>query len=156
LIDRCRLIETYDLPYLDPIRFLPPDMTLHLTKQNRQSLSPYHAPHILSLHAHSSRLAKLMYSTYGIYTPEANAAPILWRSVKELGGTPTLYMLTKRLGKALSLPLTLHHTLAPSLERGKKGEPKSHKYDNVPPEAALSAAAVIVLKMVYGPDGDSR
>jgi RNA polymerase I-specific transcription initiation factor RRN7 len=67
-----------------------------------------------------------------------------------------LYKLTKRLGKALSLPLTLHHTLAPSLEQRKKGDPQSHKHDNVPPEAVLTAAAILVLKMVYGLDGDNR
>ena len=71
-------------------------------------------------------------------------------------GIATLYGLTKRLSHVLSLPLTLHHTLAPSLNRIKKRDPESHKFDNVPPELALSAAAVIVLKMVYGLDGRPR
>ena len=35
-----RIIERYDLPYLDPIRFLPENMTLHLTKQTIKALSP--------------------------------------------------------------------------------------------------------------------
>ena len=39
-----RLIESYDLPYLDPLRFLPENMTLHLTKHMVKALSPqpYH------------------------------------------------------------------------------------------------------------------
>lgn len=67
-----------------------------------------------------------------------------------------LYNLTKTLARVLSLPLTLHHSLAPSLPRGSKRDPDSHKYDNVPPEVAFVATGIIVLKMVYGFDGKSR
>ena len=35
-----RLIERYDLPYLDPLRLLPEELTLHLTKQTSKALSP--------------------------------------------------------------------------------------------------------------------
>jgi RNA polymerase I-specific transcription initiation factor RRN7 len=38
----------------------------------------------------------------------------------------------------------------------KDDDPESHKYDNVPPELALLVAVVIVLKMVYGLDGQPR
>lgn len=67
-----------------------------------------------------------------------------------------LYSLTKTLTRVLSLPLVLHHSLAPSLKRVKQRDPDSHKYDSVPPEVAFTAASVIVLKMVYGLDGTSR
>lgn len=66
------------------------------------------------------------------------------------------YNLTKTLTRVLSLPLVLHHSLAPSLKRVKQRDPDSHKYDSVPPEVAFTAASVIVLKMVYGLDGTSR
>lgn len=36
-----RLIESYDLPYLDALRLLPENMTCHLRKQTVQALSPY-------------------------------------------------------------------------------------------------------------------
>ncbi|KAG6890550.1 hypothetical protein C0992_000810 [Termitomyces sp. T32_za158] len=38
-----RLIELYELPYLDPIqrRLLPESMVVHLTKHNAQAMSPY-------------------------------------------------------------------------------------------------------------------
>lgn len=36
-----RIIEAYELPYLDSVRLLPTDMTLHLTKHAIQSLSPH-------------------------------------------------------------------------------------------------------------------
>lgn len=62
-----------------------------------------------------------------------------------------LYNLGKTVAHVLSLPLTLHHTLAP-----KDDDPESHKYDNVSPELALLVAVVIVLKMVYGLDGQRR
>jgi len=40
------------------------------------------------LHGLASRLSKRMYMTYGIFTPEANGAPILWRVVSQgLAGT---------------------------------------------------------------------
>jgi len=97
-----------------------------------------------------------MYSSHGIITPELNAAPILWRTIRCLGGTPTLYNLTKRLAYILSLPLTLHYSLAPNLKQVNKRDPSSHKYDNVPPEVAFLATCIVVLKMVYGLDGKIR
>jgi RNA polymerase I-specific transcription initiation factor RRN7 len=109
-------------------------------------------------------------------TPEVNAAPILWRVVSQcLGGSrmdrlmlfhlfisllfllaATLYRLTKRLASLLSLPLTLHSSLAPRLQRVKSWDPERHKYDNIAPELAFLATGMIVLKMVYGLDGKSR
>ena len=35
-----RIIESYELPYLDPLRILPPSVVPHLTKDNIQALSP--------------------------------------------------------------------------------------------------------------------
>jgi RNA polymerase I-specific transcription initiation factor RRN7 len=47
-----------------------------------------HAPSTMALHGLASRLSKRMYTSYGIFTPEANGAPILWRVVSQaLGGT---------------------------------------------------------------------
>ncbi|KAJ7665533.1 hypothetical protein B0H17DRAFT_1336528 [Mycena rosella] len=157
--DLTRLIESYELPYLEATRVLPPDMTLHLTKHNIQALSPPNTPNALVVHNLASSLAKRIYSAFGVLTPQANAAPILWRVVAQgLGGTPTLYRLTKRLSTVLELPLTLHQSLAPRLQpRTKKGRQHgSHLFDNVAPEVAFLAAAIIVLKMVYGLDGKSR
>jgi RNA polymerase I-specific transcription initiation factor RRN7 len=64
-----------------------------------------------------------------------------------------LYSLSKTVAHVLSLPLALHHTLAPRLA---DEDPDSHKYDNIPPELALLVAVIIVLKMVYGFDGQRR
>ncbi|KAI0686432.1 hypothetical protein BC835DRAFT_1288082 [Cytidiella melzeri] len=154
--DFIKLIESYDLPYLDPVRLLPESLALHLTKQTRQALSPHFAPTTMHIHKLTSRLAKHMYNTHGIFTPECNAAPILWRVVKRLRGTPTLYMLTKKLAHILSLPLTLHRALSPILRRIKPLDPEYHKYDNAPVEVSLAAAVVVVLKLVYGLDGKNR
>lgn len=38
----------------------------------------------------------------------------------------------------------------------KSHDPERHKYDNVPPEVAMMATCIIVLKMVYGFDGKTR
>jgi len=67
-----------------------------------------------------------------------------------------LYNLGKTVAHVLSLPLALHNTLAPRLAHLKDDELDSHKYDNVPPELALLVAVIIVLKMVYGLDGEPR
>ncbi|KAJ3989701.1 hypothetical protein F5890DRAFT_1570321 [Lentinula detonsa] len=154
--DIIRHIELFELPYLDPVRLLPMDMVLHLTKHNVQALSPAHAPKTLTLHSRTSRLAKRLYTSYGISTLEANAAPLLWRIIQGMGGTPTLYAMTKRLSQRLFLPLTLHQILAPKIQRLQPRDPQTHNLDNAPAEATLLAAVIVVLKMVYGLDGVRR
>ncbi|THG99311.1 hypothetical protein EW026_g3012 [Hermanssonia centrifuga] len=155
-MDFVRLIEAYELPYLDSLRLLPPSLTLHLTKQNIQALSPHFAPTPMHMHRLTSRLAKLMFRSYSILTPECNAAPLLWRAVRGLQGNPTLYTLTKQLAHTLSLTLTLHYSLAPKLKKLKTRDPEHHKYDNAPPEVSLAATVIVVLKLVYGLDGRKR
>jgi RNA polymerase I-specific transcription initiation factor RRN7 len=76
--------------------------------------------------------------------------------VAEWNSKAVLYTLSKTLGHVLSLPLVLHHTLAPRLVQPKDEDRDSHKYDDVPPELALMVVVVIVLKMVYGLDGRPR
>ncbi|KAK1236484.1 hypothetical protein PQX77_000261 [Marasmius sp. AFHP31] len=101
-------------------------------------------------------LSRLMSSKYSLVTPEANAAPILWRATLSMGGTPPLYCLTKTLSRVLSLPLALHHSLVPELKRVKTSDPESHKFDDVPVELSFVAATIVVLKLVYGLDGSHR
>ncbi|KDQ12748.1 hypothetical protein BOTBODRAFT_112506 [Botryobasidium botryosum FD-172 SS1] len=153
-----RLIESHVVPYLDPLRLLPMNLTQYLTKYTIVALSPSHPPTTAVLHTLSSRLAKLLMTKYNIRVPEINAAPILWRAVRALCGTPALYALAKTLAKnPLSLPLTLHpYWLSPSLLQGRakdKYRPSRHKSDNIPPELAFVACVITVLKMVYGLDG---
>ncbi|KAI0053573.1 hypothetical protein FA95DRAFT_1481367 [Auriscalpium vulgare] len=155
-VDLVRLIESYDLPYLDPIRFLPSDMEVHLPKHIAKALSPPHSPSPLLLHSLSTGMARKFQATHKIQIPELNAAPVLWRVVRALGGTAVLYDLTKTVAHVASLPLTLHHTLAPSLQQTTGQGPESHQEDNVPPEVAFLAMCMVVLKMVYGLDGRNR
>ncbi|KAH9938173.1 uncharacterized protein B0H18DRAFT_1080937 [Fomitopsis serialis] len=146
-MDFVRLVEAYDLPYLDPIRLLP----------ESSALSPEHAPLVILLHGLAARLAKLMYSTYQVQIPEMNAAPTLWRAVRSLcGRVSTLYVLTKKVARVLSVPLTLHRTLASPLQRAKKKDPTWHKFDNAVPEVSLIATVIVVLKLVYGLDDKTR
>lgn len=35
-----RAIESYELPYLDPVRFLPQEMVAHLAPSTKKALSP--------------------------------------------------------------------------------------------------------------------
>ncbi|EAU84839.1 hypothetical protein CC1G_00358 [Coprinopsis cinerea okayama7 len=154
--DLSRIIESYELPYLDPVRFLPQSMVQHLTKHRQQALSPHHAPSTLLLHSLASRLAEKLHRTYSINIPEINAAPLLWRVVRALGGTPTLYALSKRISSILSFPLTLRPSLTSGLAKNKAYDPGSHQYDNAPPEVSMMASCVIALKMVYGLDGTER
>ena len=68
----------------------------------------------------------------------------------------SLYSYAKQLSSVLSLPLTLHYSLAPKLKRIKQIDPEHHKYDNAPVEVSLVAVVIVVLKMVYGLDGKKR
>jgi RNA polymerase I-specific transcription initiation factor RRN7 len=68
----------------------------------------------------------------------------------------TLYVLTKKLSRILSVTLTLHRTLSPVLRRIKPFDPEYHKYDNAPVEVSLAAAVIVVLKLIYGLDGKKR
>ncbi|KDR83659.1 hypothetical protein GALMADRAFT_56567 [Galerina marginata CBS 339.88] len=151
--DFTRVIESYEVPYLEAVTMLPGSMVEHLTKHNVQALSPPHAPRTLRMHSVVSRLAKKLNGKYGVYTPEANAASMLWRITKSMGGTPVLYGLTKRVASVLSVPLTLDASLAPSLEQVKAKDALRHGYDNAPTEVGLVASLIIVVKMVYGLDG---
>ncbi|KAF7775991.1 hypothetical protein Agabi119p4_4384 [Agaricus bisporus var. burnettii] len=154
--DLMRVIASYKLPYLDPVRLLPLSVSSHLTKHNSQALSPHRVPNIFSVHKLAARLSKKLYATYGVFTPECNAAPLLWRLTKDVGQTPTLYALAKQVAYILELPLTLHSSLAPGVRRVKAKDSEGHKYDNVPPEVALMATIIIVVKMAYGLDGKPR
>lgn len=79
--------------------------------------------------------------------------------------TAVLYTLTKSLAHPLSLPLSLHPTLSPSpglthatqhkhKRTSASDDPGSYKFDGAPPEVALMGVVIVVLKMVYGLDGD--
>ncbi|KAF9821140.1 hypothetical protein IEO21_00748 [Rhodonia placenta] len=155
-MDFIKLIEAYKLPYMDPTRLLPAGLTVHLTKHVVQALSPKHAPSPILLHGLASRLARLMHSEYGVYTPEMNSSPLLWRAVRATCGTPTLYVMSKKVARVLSVPVMLHRSLASPLARTKKRDPEFHKYDSIVPEVALISVVIVVLKMVYGLDGKER
>lgn len=53
---------------------------------NDAQLAMKHAPKTMIIHKLASRLAKKIYSVHGIRTPEINAAPVLWRVVRSMGG----------------------------------------------------------------------
>ncbi|KZS97967.1 hypothetical protein SISNIDRAFT_405751 [Sistotremastrum niveocremeum HHB9708] len=155
-MDFVRLIERYTLPYLDPCRNFPQEMTRHLSKYTRTLLSPRWPPNPLAIHKLVSRLARLMYAKYEIKIPEVNGAPMMWRAARAMSGTATLYVQAKALAQTLSLPLTLHFTLGPSLDNEKENGPRWHADDNVPVEVSLVAVVIIVLKMTHGYDGTER
>ncbi|TCD69659.1 hypothetical protein EIP91_006676 [Steccherinum ochraceum] len=155
-MDFVRVIESYDLVYLDPVRLLPAALVRHLTKHTTQALSPHFAPQPLQIHTLVSRLARLTLRKYRIFTPEMNVAPLLWRAVRAFEGTPALYTLVKKVAKVVDVPLTLHHSLAPPLSRSKAKDPFRHKFDSVPVEVSLACTTIVVLKLVYGLDGSAR
>ncbi|KAL5488108.1 hypothetical protein ACEPAI_6216 [Sanghuangporus weigelae] len=150
--DFISLIETYTLPYLDPIRLFPQSLTRHLTKYAKQALSPNRAPTPILLHTISSRLARRCFGLFGNFTPEYNTAPVLWRAVRHMGGPPSLYAVSKALAQYLELPMTINTVMAPPLFKQSRRDPTSHKSDNIPPELALVATVIIALKLIYGFD----
>jgi len=68
----------------------------------------------------------------------------------------TLYILVKWIAHIFKLLLTLHPSLTPGLRYVRSRDPEHHKYDNVPPEVALMASIIIVLKITYKLDGKLR
>ncbi|KAF8663433.1 hypothetical protein AX16_001003 [Volvariella volvacea WC 439] len=154
--DLVKEIEIYRIPYLDALRLLPENMISHLNKYCVMTLSPHFAPTVIQMHRYSSRLAKVMFKVFGVMTPEANAAPILWRCVRSTGGTPIVYCIAKELARILSVPMALHHSLTPKLQRKRANDPERRVHDNIPPELSLQCCVLIVLKMMYGFDGHAR
>lgn len=72
-------------------RYLPPCVLLHgsivASCSFTLNLFGQHVPNILSVHKLTARLAKRLNVSYGVFTPECNAAPLLWRLMKSMGGT---------------------------------------------------------------------
>ncbi|KAF9534240.1 hypothetical protein CPB83DRAFT_742905, partial [Crepidotus variabilis] len=114
------------------------------------------APDTLTLHRAAAGFAKSAKAEWGVCVPECNAAGVVWRVVKGMCGGPTLYILTKRVLSALSMPLALSPVFAPFLEQRRASDPKGHRYDDAPPEVQVLVGVVVVLKMVYGLDGFVR
>ncbi|TDL29574.1 hypothetical protein BD410DRAFT_710126 [Rickenella mellea] len=154
--DFIRLIEAYTLPYLDPFQHLPVELTRHLSKHSKRSLCPDFPPSAMNLHNIASRLAKNLSLSFGVTTPDVNAASFLWRAVRHMGGNPVLYTLTKHLAKILQLPLTVNATLAAPLSQIHRRDPTGHLNDNIAPEVGIGATLVLALKMLYGLDGLRR
>lgn len=69
--------------------------------------------------------------------------------------TAVVYQHAKRLARVLGLPLVLHRALAPTLGPAP-AQAMTHKLDDVAPEVALVACVIVVLKLVYGLDGQPR
>ncbi|KAF8341542.1 uncharacterized protein EI90DRAFT_3034286, partial [Cantharellus anzutake] len=148
-MDFIRLIECNKIPYFFAINLLPSAMTTHMTWAEKHLLTPP-PPSPERLFAHVKRLGKLAKFQYGIAIPELNAAPVLWRAVRALLGTPYLYTLSKRLASVLDIPLTLHPDITQSLDATLFDSEKH--MDRNPPEVSLISAVIIVIKLVYALD----
>ncbi|KAG8948116.1 hypothetical protein FRC04_010028 [Tulasnella sp. 424] len=151
-MDFIRLIESYELPYLETLRLLDKTWLAPLTSQTWSALSPSFPPTTVRLHRLASRLARNMYRRYGVCVPRSNFPPVLWRSVRQFHGNATLYALSRVLCAALEIPFTLSRALAPKITRVRRKDGLVLKGDNAPPELSVVCAIIVVLKMVYGLD----
>lgn len=70
----------------------------------------------------------------------------------DIANAAMVYRLAKRTANVLSIRLTLHSSLSPEGDE----DTARQQYDNGPPEVALVACIIIVLKLVYGLDGQER
>lgn len=70
--------------------------------------------------------------------------------------TAVVYEQAKKIAVALSLPMTLHHTLTFPLGKMKSYDSLKYEGDHGPPELLLAAVVIIVLKMYYGYDNIRR
>ncbi|KAG9016882.1 hypothetical protein FRB93_009412 [Tulasnella sp. JGI-2019a] len=157
-MDFIKLIESYELPYLNPLKLLSPTLLPPLTNALEQAIEPRHPPNVILLHEITSRLAKLMHVDFGITVPEMNSAPIFWRAVHVFKGSAVLYSMTKALASILEIPLALHRSLAPKpgVQHHKYKAVKSRHGDNAPPEMSVISTVVLAIKLVYGLDGKER
>ncbi|KIO32795.1 hypothetical protein M407DRAFT_18259 [Tulasnella calospora MUT 4182] len=151
-MDFIRLIESYELPYLETLRLLDKTWLAPLTSQTWSALSPSLPPTTARLHRLASRLARNMYRRYGIAVPQFNFPPMLWRGVRQFCGNATLYALSRIICAALEVPFTLSRTLAPKVTRVRRKDGWLFKGDNAPPELSAVCAIIVALKMVYGLD----
>ncbi|KAG9043430.1 hypothetical protein FS837_009643 [Tulasnella sp. UAMH 9824] len=151
-MDFIRLIESYELPYLESLRLLNQTWLEPLTSQMWSALSPSFPPTTARLHRLASRLARNMYRRYGISVPQFNFPPALWRGVREFHGNATLYAMSRIICAALELPFTLNHALAPKVTRVRQKDGWVFKGDNAPPELSVVCTIIVALKMVYGLD----
>jgi RNA polymerase I-specific transcription initiation factor RRN7 len=100
--DDCRAIQTYELPYLDPVQhgLLPQSMVARMRKEVIKALSPLvrmiglddylvlkgrqRSPRPLELHRLTSRLVRGFKERYQTSIPEVNAPQILSRTLNAL------------------------------------------------------------------------
>ncbi|KAG9018840.1 hypothetical protein FRB90_009127 [Tulasnella sp. 427] len=150
--DFIKLIESYELPYLETLRLLDKSWQKPLTSQMWGALSPSFPPTTARLHRLASRLARNMYRRYGIVVPQFNFPPVLWRAVREFHGNATLYTLSRTICATLELPFTLSRYLAPKITRVRRKDGLVFKGDNAPPELSVACAIIVALKMIYGLD----
>ncbi|KIY74023.1 hypothetical protein CYLTODRAFT_416300 [Cylindrobasidium torrendii FP15055 ss-10] len=149
-------IDMYKLPYLDAVKYIPREMASHLNKQHKLGLDMHRPPRVRVLRKMTASLAKRLYKLYGIHTPELNAAPLLWRITRGLGGSPLVFQFAKQIARILDLPLTVSVALAPKLEKRKGRDPESRAYDHFAPELGFVGTVLVTLKMIYGLDGKER
>ena len=70
--------------------------------------------------------------------------------------TALMYVMAKRIGIDRNVPLGLHSSLTPGVRRVKGNEPRGHVFDSVPVEVKMMSVLIMVMKMVYGLDGQTR
>lgn len=158
---------------MDPIQrgLIPGSMVAHMKKGVMTSLSPLvsiflfkerlvliklpkQPPRPLQMHRTTSRLSYLIATKYQIIIPEVNAPHIISRVLKALHVPPVFYRLVKDLASKLSISLTLHPSLAPLDAPTKKR--KILLGDNIPTEMAFACVVTLLLKLIYGLDGQPR
>ncbi|CAO1622472.1 unnamed protein product [Sympodiomycopsis kandeliae] len=177
-----RLLSSNRIPYLSVTQLLPGSMIAKLPENELRKIEMESVPNIITLQERTSRLAADLTARFpsaNVQFPELNAAPVVWRLIKDMGLPPTFYEPTRSLLTYLSIPLAVVPDLSVSdpwsllggVQENANGESVSTSWalppmggrmrnNMTPPHATrcsvILAAIIILAKMRFGLDDKLR
>ncbi|CAJ0868099.1 6287_t:CDS:10, partial [Entrophospora sp. SA101] len=128
-----------ELPYLNIRKDLPDSIKLHLGLSRLKTFEPSDLVPCSTLHKLEYSFTQVYKLHYGIIFPEINMPLILYQYIRDLVLPVEFYVITKELGQLLNINLYPDQT-----------------FQSNRPVVILMALLVIVIKIVYGLDDESR
>lgn len=101
-----RLINTNAIPFIDfgKTTLVPQSMREAMNVGVRVGLRPQRSPSAASLWRHSREFARILHRRFGLFIPEINVIPVVWRVVSLVGGNGTYTGMNSTDSSYYSLP----------------------------------------------------